>query len=448
MNNSLKDNRSGMFYRWVSILLIPVLLSVLLMACSRNQESHDHDQYTCPMHPTVVSDKPGVCPVCAMDLVRKARPGEELEITKELRPLLQSPDEVVISDVRTTKGTFTTKEIQAEISGVVTYDTRKVSTVPVRVGGRLEKVMVKYSLQQVKKGERLFEIYSPELVTAQREFLFVVRQEGENSALAEAAAQRLELLGLSRQQIQTVKSKKDVFYTFPVYSPLTGYVIPEGSALPSAPETPQDVSSGAGGAGMNDGMGGGSGSVSSGPSAPMTPAGPTPTLPREGQYVQRGQSVFTIAGPDALRIEFNLAPERQGLIKVGTKIEIYTGTRDTLEATIEFVEPFFSAGVNFLKVRVYTRRLENLHVGHLVNGKVVFGRREGLFVPSAALLHAGMDNYVFIKEQGVFRARKVVAGVKTEGWVEITEGLASADVIAAEAGFLVDSESFVKPVQN
>ena len=125
-----------------------VLLMLLVLACN-TKETAQHDTYTCPMHPTVVSDKPGTCPVCGMDLVRKAREGEEVKITEDLVQRTKSPNEVVIASIKTVKAEHNALPIALTVQGIVTYDTRNSYTIPARVGGRLEKVYIKYAYQTV-----------------------------------------------------------------------------------------------------------------------------------------------------------------------------------------------------------------------------------------------------------------------------------------------------------
>src|SRR6187401_347017 len=88
-----------------NIALLFMMLSILISACN-SEHSAQHDTYTCPMHPTVISDKPGVCPVCGMDLVRKAREGEDVKITEDLAKLIKSPNEVVASKITTIKPVY------------------------------------------------------------------------------------------------------------------------------------------------------------------------------------------------------------------------------------------------------------------------------------------------------------------------------------------------------
>ena len=141
------------------------VLLIIFSACDSKETTHVDDTYTCPMHPTVISDRPGSCPVCGMDLVRKARSGEEVEITEDLSRLLKSPNEIVVASIKTIRGEYKSMPLFVEAQGVVTYDTRHIHTIPARVGGRLERVYLTYAFQRVSKGQKIADIYSPELLT-------------------------------------------------------------------------------------------------------------------------------------------------------------------------------------------------------------------------------------------------------------------------------------------
>ena len=158
-----------------NIFTVFLLITALMFSCNDHKHAEQADTYTCPMHPTVISDKQGVCPVCGMDLVRKAREGEEVKITEELAKLIKSPNEVVASGIKTIKPSYKTMQGSIEALGIVTYDSRNVYNIPAKVGGRLEKVFLKYPFQKVTKGQKIAEVYSPELMTVQREFLFVLQ---------------------------------------------------------------------------------------------------------------------------------------------------------------------------------------------------------------------------------------------------------------------------------
>ena len=132
-----------------------------------------------------------------MDLVRKARPGEELEITKDLANVIKAPNQSVVSSIKTTKPVYKSVPLSVEAVGIVTYDTRNIYTISARVSGRLEKIYLKYEFQPLRKGQKIAEIYSPELITAQRELLYLIENDPGNDDLIESAKSRLMLLGFS-----------------------------------------------------------------------------------------------------------------------------------------------------------------------------------------------------------------------------------------------------------
>jgi Cu(I)/Ag(I) efflux system membrane fusion protein len=429
---------------WRNSLMFATLLLMLLtlvVSCNKGGEHAEHaDTYTCPMHPTVISDRPATCPVCGMDLVRKARAGEEVEITEELSKLLKSPNETVIASIKTIKGEYKSLPVSTEAQGVVTYDTRNIYTIPTRIGGRLEKVLLKSAFQQVRKGQKIAEIYSPELLTAQRELLFLLENDAENKALIQSAKERLKLLGASDSQINDLVQSKEPRSTFAIYSPHEGYVLSETQQTPVAPMTSQSPSASSGG--MSDGMGGTSSAsaATSNTSALNTGDG----LVREGSYVSSGQTLFKVVNPEALRVELNIASTLIGSVKKGGKVILDFGDQHNEEGTIDFVQPFFNEGQEFLTVRVYTKHTDRLHIGHLVKAAIEGSAVEALWVPKEAVLHLGVDDIIFIKEKNVFKPKKVVTGIRTENHIEIKQGLSSSDEIASNGQYLIDSESFIK----
>lgn len=418
-----------------------LLLLALVASCNKGGEHAEHaDTYICPMHPTVVSDKPGTCPVCGMDLVRKARPGEEVEITEDLSKLLKSPNETVIASIRTIKGEYKSMSVSTEAQGVVTYDTRNIYTIPTRIGGRLEKVFLKYAFHQVRKGQKVAEIYSPELLTAQRELIFLLENDSKNQELIQSAKERLKLLGANDSQINDLIQSKEPKNTFSIYSPYDGYVISDSQQTPVAPMTAQSAS--ASGEGMS-GMGGSKSASSQATSATST-ANTSDVLIREGSYVASGQTLFKVVNPSALRVELNISSTLAGTVKKGGKVMLDYGDQHSDDGTIDFVQPFFNEGQEFLTVRVYTKNTDRLHIGHLVKAVIENSSVEALWVPKEAVLDLGVEDVVFIKEKNIFKPKKVVTGVRTENQIEIKQGLSSSDEIASNAQYLVDSESFIK----
>ncbi len=415
-----------------------LLLAVVLMACnSGDKGTASADQYTCPMHPTVISSTQGSCPVCGMDLVRKAREGEEVVITEALAKRLQPPDESVIATARTTRPVYSRKPLEVAVQGVVAYDTRFVQTIAARIGGRVEKVYLRYPYQAVRKGQPVAELYSPEMLAAQRELLFLMNTDSANTALIESSRQKLMLLGASPKQIDAWVRSGDVEPRITVFSPLDGYVIVQGSSMPTVSTTPAAT-----GGGMGEGMN------ATPVAASVTPAasGGT-TLIRAGDYVARGQLLFTIASEEAMRLEFNVPVHQVGTLHEGDRLSIEVNGGGKREATVDFVQPFYENDEVLQKIRAYVRD-RSLRIGQLVHATLYAESAEALWVPRSAVADLGKDQVVFVKDRGVFKPRRVQTGLRTDGWYEIRNGLASAEDIAEEAAFLVDSESFIKTDQD
>jgi multidrug efflux pump subunit AcrA (membrane-fusion protein) len=449
MKRKLKNNSVAMEHNWKLYHGHPVsaartvtlsgvqrflVILLLLLSCTPNDTAHQHDTYTCPMHPTVVADRPGTCPVCQMDLVRKARPGEEVAITEDVAMLLNSPNESVIASVRTIRPQYQSMAGSVHAQGIVTYDSRHLYTIPVRTGGRIERLFLKYAYQRVAKGEKVAEIYSPELNTAARELVYILENDAKNDALITSTSTKLRLLGLSDAQIKRIIDEKKVDNTISIYSPYSGYVITDEATTPT-----QVSRSVAGVAAGMDGM-----ATSAGKNA-ITDNQPTATLLKEGDYVSAGQTLFRIVDDQALRIDLDVPASRSAAIAQGDTLMLDAG-KETTEAVVDLVQPFFNEGENFVRLRIYTHKTKSLHIGQLLTASITPRGTASLWVPRESVIDLGLDKIVFVKERNAFKPRKVSTGTTSDGQVEITGGLASSEEIAANAQFLVDSESFVKTI--
>lgn len=413
-----------------------MLLAALCWACL-HPSAEQHDTYTCPMHPTVISTQPGVCPVCAMALVRKARPGEARALSPAVRTRLQSPARAVVSRIKTTTGTYRSLSASLAVQGIVTYDTRKIQVIAARTAGRLEDVTIQYINQSVRQGERIASLYSPELVAAQQELLYI-HQQGD-SALQSAARKKLILLGITTKQIDDLLKQGTVQYRLPIYSPAAGYVLPGAAPAPSlsVASVAGSTSGGGGMTGMNENTEPPTSSIA----APAT-AG---ALLRLGDYVSAAQSLYTLVSPSALRIELNLPAAEAGHIRAGDRVQWDGGDGHFESTTVDFVQPFFSAGEAFVKVRIYPTSIKNLHIGHLIQAHLSLRETEGLWVPREAVVDLGMRQVVFVKKADTFVPVTVRKGRTAADWIEIMQGISSRDEIAQQASYLVDGESFIQP---
>jgi membrane fusion protein, copper/silver efflux system len=418
---------------------IALLVLLLLVSCTAKDAAHEQDAYTCPMHPTVTSDKPGTCSVCGMDLVRKARPGEELKITEDIAKLSQSPNEAVVASIKTVKGQYKSVSASVQAQGRVTYDTRNAYVITSRVAGRLEKVYLKYAFQTVTQGQRVAEIYSPELNTAQRELLFLMSNDPENKDLIGAAKSKLELLGFTASQIEDLIKTRKVGNTVTIYSSHSGYLVPgqqtstSGSNGLLAAQPPTTV--------MRDGMN--TAPSASKQSVPVPRANGT-SIVREGNYIAAGEPLANIINTNALWVELDLPSSQAVGVRKSHPINLDFGNGLTQTSEIDFIQPFFNEGENFVKLRVYIKNPGALQIGQLVKATIKLTSPESLWVPREAVMDQGIDKIVFVKDHETFKPIKVITGGTSPGLTEIRKGLSSADEIAANAHYLVDSESFIK----
>lgn len=332
-----------------------------------------------------------------------------------------------------------TRIFTAQVNGVVTYDTRRQTGLSSRVGGRIERLLIRYNYQPVKKGQLVMEIYSPELAAAQRELLLVAAGRPE---MLDAAKQRLQLLGMQPTQIAQVLRTGSIVYRVPVYSNSDGYILEKTAAAPAA-ATPAPTAAPAGGDGMGS-MGGGS--------APATATAPasntTPLLLREGQYVSAGQSLFTIYQAGSLVAEFSFPPQLAAGVKQGQSLLFYPVNRrnDMQQGRIGLVEPVFRNGQNFTLARVYLGGA-GLRAGQLLTASLPLIYRQGWWLPRKAVTRLGNKWVVFRKERDVYIPVEVSAGARLPEAIQVLTDIGGWQV-AANAAYLVDSESFIKTANN
>ena len=433
---------------YIGSLLRVLLLVAVAWGCDSNQETaHTHAQrYTCPMHPEIVRDEPGSCPICGMDLVPEVTNGEAV-VDSALRPLLRPTNAQVISQMPTIVPETGARIVTLSAQGKVAYDTREQVGVASRVAGRIEKIGIRYNFQPVRKGQLLLEIYSPDLVAAQRELLYVSRQD-DNPALREGARQKLLLLGMSAAQISDIVRTEKPVYRVPVYSPASGYIVDQ-SVLATPSAAPSAALAGGGAASGGGGMNGMSGGAASTPAAATAPTvGNAPVLIREGQYLSAGQTVFTIYKASSLVADFYLDASLTGEVKRGQKIlyQSVAGDATLQTGTIGLVEPAQRGGESFATARVYLRG-SRLNPGQLVRAEIPVVKERGFWLPQSALVSLGTEWIVFKAEGDVFTPKRVQTGLSADGMVQVLDDLTGWRV-AKTASYLVDSESFIRAPAN
>ena len=414
-------------------------------------EDHDHEgeqiqQYTCGMHPFVIQDEPGSCPICGMDLTpmkpkgaqatageRKIKywaapmdptyirdePGQS-PMGMDLIPVYEDEvsagatvtvDPVTIQNMGIRTSYVTRRDIQRTIStvGLVGYDETGQYSVNSKISGWVERLHVSKTGQKVEKGEPLLDIYSPELVTAQEEYLLalsgyestasssVAALADSSKRLLDAAKRRLQLWDISNRDIRKLEKSRKARKTLTLYSPYGGIV--------------------------------------------------TMKMANEGQFIKSGMELFQIADLSTIWVYADLYENELPWVQEGLDAEIilpYAGSK-SIAATVSYIYPYVEPKTRTIKARFDLKNSDlalkpDMYVNVRIKTKPV---SQALVVPVEAVLYSGEKNTVFVAlDGGKFEPRRVKIGLRDDqGNIEIVEGLLEGESIVTSAQFMLDSES-------
>ncbi|MFL5270721.1 MAG: efflux RND transporter periplasmic adaptor subunit [Anaeromyxobacteraceae bacterium] len=398
---------------------------------SRGSAEHDHDHaagarpgeaakvaeakplYVCPMHPSVTSDHPADCPICGMKLVKvapdagKADPKSEakgLSTVEGLSTVAIDPQRQQLIGLRTAAATRGPVGATWRTVGKVSVDETRVHHVNVKVSGFIETVFVDYVGKSVKRGEPLFTIYSPDLLSVQQEYLLAVRTRkalaggmaGESGdELVQAARQRLELWDVPEGEIQRLERTGKPTKNLVISSPMTGVV------------TKKDVVMGHR---VNEG-----------------------DMPYE---ITDLSSVWVLA--DAY--ESDLARLKLGMT---ASLALQAFTNHPFKGRVIFIDPILDPKTRTAKVRLeFPNPTGELRPEMFGEVTMQAAPREGLRVPGDAIIDSGTSKVVFVAlGDGKFQPREVRLGATAGDVVEVLSGLAEGEQVVTRANFLIDSES-------
>lgn len=414
------------------LLLVSVFSSCNNKQSEQGHENHVQDEgdYICPMRceGEKTYPQPGNCPVCKMKLVL---------VEEELIQAI-SPSKQVLSRQATVKLQSGSNGDIIKAQGYITTDPNRNKSVAARFSGRIEKLYVKFSNQYVKQGDKIMDIYSPDLCTFQEEHLFILKSNNENS-LIEKSREKLRLLGITDNQITQLEKNGTVALTISVYSPANGYVFFSEQSQQQNAGTKNNPAMNT----MNMKQNANNGSSYDASASQI----------REGMYVNEGQKLFSVNDLQEVWALVSVANQYLNQIHENQSVEIIAETNPSkpLKGKVALIEQTFEeASQRFARVRIVLPNSNNLlKINSLVTAQFLLTENNNLQVPSSAVYKTGLNAYVWVKTgttqngTGIFQLRKVITGSSSNGMTTIKSGLSSDEEIAVQAGLMTDSETFL-----
>jgi Cu(I)/Ag(I) efflux system membrane fusion protein len=374
--------------------------------------------YTCSMHPFIIKDKPGTCPICGMELIKKidsvASGGTQTPEQKQQADMLGhvslSPTQRIMANVATVevKQQALNKEINAV--GIVQFDQSRQAKVTAWIAGRIDKLNVNTVGAYVSKDKPLAEVYSPDLVATQQEYLLAIRSRDQlksspiasisqnGDGLVASAKQRLMLFGVKENQLVELEKAGKPTIRLPIYTPLSGIVIEK--------------------------------------------------MVQQGQYVNTGDALFNIADLSRVWVEVEVYENEFPNIHIGQQVDIRSQSFPGKPFTgrVSFIYPFLDPKTRTVKARV---EMPNpgmkLKPDMFVNAIIKVPLGSAIVVPVTAVMDTGKRQVVWVESSpGMFEPRDVQVGQQTDDKVQILSGLKSGDKVAVSGGYMIDSESQLK----
>lgn len=385
-----------------AIALISFAPALLAAACKepakRPEVTGSRKMYTCSMHPQIVRDEPGTCPICGMELVPFDKDRQDAALTL-------NDNQIALANITTvTVGTGAVSNFR-QLNGRLVTDPAKTVFISSRVPGRVEALYIKETGVKVTQGQPLYKIYSEQLATLQQEYLLAsaqVKQFPDDTRfrqIEKAARQKLVLYDQTEEQMDRLLQAQKVnpYITYPA---TTNGIVAE-------------------------------------------------VLISEGQYVQEGGTILRLEGYNRLWAEADLYPAEASSVHVGQSVKVVVAGWENKPQTmtIQFINPAFQNGSQVMQVRGTVSNPDNSwQPGMQANIFLPLkSRGDVISLPVDAVIRDGKGSHVWIeKAKGKFEPRMIKTGLENFDVVEITEGLQSGDQVVVTGAYLLYSENVLK----
>ncbi|MEJ8804084.1 efflux RND transporter periplasmic adaptor subunit [Pontibacter sp. H249] len=388
--------------RKYTLYLLAFLVVITLGACSHEEAAHTEGEattYTCPMHPQIVQNEPGTCPICFMDLVPVSQSG-------------QNEGELMLSDSQIALGNITVKRVKygevgssTILTGQLVLDESQTDVVSSRAAGRIERLYIKETGQRVQKGQPLYELYSEELLTLQREYLLALRQNQELgqenprfASFLKAAKKKLLLYGLTEAQIRKLSSTDQLNARVTFVAPSAGVITEVATA--------------------------------------------------EGQYVAEGGVLYRLGKLGSIWVEAELYPQEVAQVQVGDPVQVSVQgfTEGAIPAKVTFLNPEYSAGSQVAVMRAELKNNEGQYLPGMQANVTLPGKNGSeLVLPNDAVIRDESGSHVWVQTgKGTFQARMVTLGEESFNNVAILSGIKENDKVVTSGAYLLYSEFVLK----
>lgn len=434
-----------------AVLLLTLLAALVVGACGDQDvaPADDHaahaELYTCGMHPQVVQEGPGTCPICGMDLTPMGTSGSQSSSSVDERaagtdgertiaywrapmdpsyirdapgksPMgmdlvpvytdeLQASGKLVEIDpgviqqigVETAPVELTTVFRHIRTIGEVEVGEDELAVVNLRFSGWIERIRVDKTGDQVKAGQVLFDIYSPELVATQEEYLLALRTQGADAPLTRSARKKLELFDLASRDIDAVASRGEASRTMPIRAPQAGFVLHKNVV--------------------------------------------------EGARINAGKDLYRIGNLQRIWVTAEVYEHDAPWVEVDqpAQLELTNQGLDAIEGKVSYIYPTLNKRSRTLTVRLeFDNPGVRLKPGMFATVHIQFRRKDDVIaVPTEAILHSGRRQLVFVAHgEGRFEPRQISTGLQGDHrMTEVTAGLSEGELVVTSGQFLVDSES-------
>ncbi len=398
----------NLFENKLTLVLITLVIGGLIgwiikPSSTESHEGHDHETesggasvWTCSMHPQIKLGEPGDCPICGMDLIpaSQASSGSGNPLVFEM-----TPEAVALAQIHTTKIGGANGSGELFLTGKIQADERENAAITAKFPGRIEKLFVTFTGEQVKAGQRLATIYSPELLTAQRELLEAVKSKGNFPQLYTAAKEKLKLWKLTETQITEIEQNGTIREKFDILADQSGVVTQRNIAV--------------------------------------------------GDYVSTGSVLFNVVNLNKLWVLLDAYESDLPLLSTGNEISFTVAgmPNENFKARISFIDPLLNANTRAASVRAeITNSGGKLKPEMFVTAKIQTAKKPssaGVTVPRTAVLWSGKRSVVYVKvansENPGFEMREVTLGNRMGDNYLVESGLQAGEEIVTNGVFAIDA---------